>query len=95
MRKVSLQYLKSIQIELSEENRRSIDIPKGFAHGLATLEDQTEVEYVADEFYSPYHDRSARFDDPQIDIRWPFDHPVLSDKDQNAPLLADSDCNFQ
>lgn len=94
LRKESPNYLQSVQIEISEKNCRSVYIPKGFAHGLATLEDQTIVEYVVDEFYSPEHDRSIRFDDAQIGVVWPFDVPVLSDKDQNAPNLADSDCNF-
>jgi len=94
LRKDSPTYKKSFQTELSEENHRCLFIPKGFAHGMATLTDSTEIEYVVDQFYSPQHDRSIRFDDPQLGVKWPFDQPILSGKDQKAPLLADSDCNF-
>ena len=94
LRKSSPNYLKSIRIELTADNPRLVYIPKGFAHGMAAMEDQTEVEYIVDEFYSPECDRSIRYDDPQIGIDWPIDTPILSDKDQRAPFLRDSDCNF-
>lgn len=87
-------FLKWKAVELTEENKRQLLIPKGFAHGFLTLTDNVEVQYKVDEFYSPEHDRSIRFDDPQIGIDWGVDAPILSDKDRRAPLLCDSDVNF-
>jgi dTDP-4-dehydrorhamnose 3,5-epimerase len=53
-----------------------------------------EFFYKVDNFYSPECDRSIRFDDPSIGVDWGAGAPVLSAKDQNAPLLEDGDCNF-
>ena len=75
-------------IELSAANRRALLVPEGFAHGLLTLVDETEVLYLVSEFYTPGCERGLRFDDPAIGIRWP--HPVVevSDKDRSWPLLT-------
>lgn len=94
IRKGSPTYKKWIAVELSQENKKQLLIPKGFAHGFATLTDDVEVQYKVDEYYSKEHDRSIRFDDPEIGIDWGIENPILSDKDKNAPLLKDSDCNF-
>ncbi|MDK2934964.1 MAG: dTDP-4-dehydrorhamnose 3,5-epimerase, partial [Clostridiales bacterium] len=94
LRKGSSTYKKWIAVELSDENKRQLLIPKGFAHGFLTLTDDVEVQYKVDEYYSKEHDRSVRFDDPEIGVNWGIDNPILSEKDKNAPLLRDSDCNF-
>ncbi len=94
LRKGSPTYKKWVAVELSAENKRQLLIPKGFAHGFLTLTDDVEVQYKVDEYYSKEHDRSIRFDDPEIGIDWGIDNPILSEKDKNAPLLKDSDCNF-
>lgn len=94
IRKGSPTYKKWIAVELSEENKRQLLIPKGFAHGFVTLTDDVEVQYKVDEYYSKEHDRSIRFDDPEIGVEWGVENPILSDKDKNAPCLKDSDCNF-
>jgi dTDP-4-dehydrorhamnose 3,5-epimerase len=94
LRKGSPGYLKWHSIELSEQNKRLFLVPKGFAHGFLTLTDNAEVQYKVDSLYSKEHDRSIRFDDPQININWGVNEPILSDKDINAPLLKDSDANF-
>lgn len=87
-------YLQWIKVELSAENRLQLLIPRGFAHGFLTLTDDVEFIYKVDQFYSPEHDRSIRFDDPQIAVEWGITDPILSEKDLRAPLLIDSDCNF-
>lgn len=87
-------YGEWIMIELSEENRTQFFIPAGFAHGFVTLTNNVQIQYKCDEVYSREHDRSIRFDDPQIGIDWGITDPVLSDKDRTAPFLADSDVNF-
>lgn len=79
---------------LSAENKRQLYIPRGFAHGFLTLVENCEVQYKADNFYSPEHDRGIRFDDPDIDIEWGITDPILSEKDSRAPCLKDCDNNF-
>lgn len=94
LRKGSPNYKKWVGVELSAENKKMIFIPKGFAHGFLTLSEDVEVQYKVDNFYSREHDRSVRFNDPEIAIDWGEINPILSDKDLNAPLLKDSDVNF-
>lgn len=94
LRKGSDTYKKWFSIELSAENRKQLLIPKGFGHAFLTITDDVEVQYKVDEYYSKEHDRSIRFDDPEIGIEWGIEDPILSEKDLNAPLLKDSDVNF-
>lgn len=94
LRKGSPNYKKWVSVELSAENQKMIYIPKGFAHGFLTLTEDVEVQYKVDNVYSREHDRSVRFNDPEIGVEWGSDSPILSDKDINAPLLKDSDVNF-
>ncbi len=84
-------------IVISADKWNQLYVPPGFAHGFVTLTANTEVIYKVTEFYSPEHDRSIRFDDPQIGIDWPLTNgpPQLSDKDANAPLLSQSDTGFE
>ena len=90
LRKQSPTYKKWFSIELSEENKKQLFIPKGFAHGFLTLVDDTEIQYKVDNFYSKEHDRSIRYDDADIGVDWGFSGEViLSDKDRSAPFLRD------
>ncbi|PLR77838.1 dTDP-4-dehydrorhamnose 3,5-epimerase [Bacillus sp. V3-13] len=82
-------------IELNAENKKQILIPKGFAHGFMTITEDVEVQYKVDALYAPESDRGISWNDPAIGIKWPTGMPpVLSDKDQKAPLLKDADNNF-
>jgi dTDP-4-dehydrorhamnose 3,5-epimerase len=74
---------------LSEENRRILYIPKGFAHGFVVLSEVAEVEYKVDNFYSPEHERGIIWNDPEIGIEWPIDNPILSEKDAKLPTLKE------
>ena len=94
IRKGSPTYKEWVAVELTEENKNQLFIPKGFAHGFLTLTDNVEVQYKVDEYYASECDRSIRFDDPEIGVEWGIDNPVLSEKDINAPLLKNSDVNF-
>lgn len=94
IRKGSPNYLKWVAVELSAENKKQLLIPRGFAHGFLTLTDNVEFTYKVDNGYSGEYDRSIRFDDPTIGVKWGISSPILSEKDLDAPLLADSDCNF-
>ncbi len=71
-----------IGIELSEENKKMLFIPRGFAHGFCTLTDLSEVMYKVDNIYSPGHERGLLWNDPDIAIEWPVTNPILSAKDQ-------------
>lgn len=95
LRKSSKTYKQWFSVELSEDNYKQLLVPKGFAHGFVTLTDYVEVQYKVDEYYSPQHDRSIRYDDPELVIDWGVVDPILSEKDKNALLLKDSDVNFK
>ena len=95
LRKGSPTYLQWVAVELSAENRRMLMIPRGFGHGFKTLTEDVEFIYKVDNLYSRECDRGIRFDDPAIGVDWgEVRRDLLSPKDLNAPLLADSDCNF-
>jgi len=66
---------------LTADNRKMIYIPKGFAHGFMTLEDNTEFLYLVTEFYSPEYERVIRWNDPKFGIKWPFEPKFISKKD--------------
>lgn len=94
LRQSSKTYKKWVAVELTEENKKQLLIPKGFAHGFVTLVDDVEVQYKVDEYYAPECDRSVRYDDPEIGVAWGDIEPVLSEKDLRAPYLKDSDVSF-
>ena len=66
---------------LSADNRKMMYVPKGFAHGLVTLEPNTEALYLVDEFYHPETERGVRWDDSTFAIRWPVEPRTISEKD--------------
>ncbi len=94
LRKGSPSYLKWVSVELSEENKLMLYIPKGFGHGFVTLTDNVEVLYKVDEYYSKENDRSIKFDDKEIGVNWGVQNPILSQKDLTAPSLSESDVDF-
>jgi dTDP-4-dehydrorhamnose 3,5-epimerase len=89
IRRSSVTFGKWLALEVSAAKWNQILIPKGFAHGFVTLEDDTEIAYKVTDYYSPERDRSLRFNDPTLAIEWPFEPGAmqLSDKDRNAPYL--------
>jgi dTDP-4-dehydrorhamnose 3,5-epimerase len=87
MRSSSPTYLQWTGHELSADNRRSLYIPEGFAHGYQTLAPMTELHYLVSEFYAPSAEIGIRFDDPAIAIEWPSPPKVISDKDRSWRLL--------
>ncbi|OIJ21725.1 dTDP-4-dehydrorhamnose 3,5-epimerase [Anaerobacillus alkalidiazotrophicus] len=95
IRKGSPTYGQWFGIELSAENKKQLLVPKGFAHAFMTLTDDVEVQYKVDELYSPENDRGIIWNDPEIGIEWPMDiTPILSEKDEKAPLLKNAENNF-
>lgn len=91
IRKESPTFGRWAGIVLSAAEWNQLFIPKGFAHGFVTLEDETEVLYKVSDLYSPAHDRAIRFDDPAVGIAWPVNSGgvTVSEKDRMAPLLAE------
>ncbi|WP_319496823.1 dTDP-4-dehydrorhamnose 3,5-epimerase [uncultured Cohaesibacter sp.] len=96
LRKGSPTFAKWVGVEVSAKKWNQVLIPKGFGHGFLTLEPNTEFLYKVSNYYSKDCDRSVRFDDPAIGVEWPIsgDALTLSDKDRNAPLLAETDTGF-
>lgn len=74
-----------ISVELTNENRKMIYIPEGFAHGFLTLENNTEVFYQMSVYYAPESARGVRWNDPAFSITWPIDIKVISEKDAQYP----------
>jgi dTDP-4-dehydrorhamnose 3,5-epimerase len=87
IRKSSPTFGKWQRFDLSVDNFRQLFVPAGFAHGICTLEDTTEVLYKMDHPYSPAHERGIRWNDPDLAIVWPFKEPVLSAKDHGLPYF--------
>lgn len=80
---------RHVAVELSEDNRRQLWVPRGFAHGFAVLSETADFFYKCDALYSPNDEVSVRWNDPAIGIDWGLADPSLSPKDADAPLLAD------
>jgi dTDP-4-dehydrorhamnose 3,5-epimerase len=76
-----------VGMELTADNRRSLYIPKGFAHGFVTLTDDTEVFYMISVPYAPEFSRGIRWNDPALGIEWPIAPIVVSGRDAGYPLL--------
>jgi len=93
IRRGSPQLGRWIGVTLSAEKWNQLLVPRGYAHGFMTLEDDTEVVYKVSADYAPQYERCVRFDDPALAIDWPLkpEHALLSDKDRAAPLLAEAE----
>jgi len=76
-------------VNLSEENKRQLFVPEGFAHGFCVLSEAAEVVYKCTDFYAPEDEGGILWSDPDIAIDWPIANPLLSDKDSRLPYLAD------
>lgn len=87
LRKDSPTFLKWVGVELTASNHRMLYIPKLFAHGFQTLEDNTEIFYQMSEFYEPAASKGLRWNDPRLGIRWPDIGGVMSQRDQTYPDL--------
>lgn len=92
LRKNSPTYLKWFGIELSEENKKMLLVPEGFAHGFYSLED-CELLYKCSNTYDSELDANIAWDDPSIGVDWPIE-PTLSARDQVAPKLSEVDLPF-
>lgn len=89
LRKNSPTFKQWVGVELSEENKKQLLIPRGFGHGFVTLTDDVEFLYKADNYYAPEADAGIRWNDPDIGIEWGVENPILSEKDKKNPFLKD------
>ncbi len=96
IRRDSPTFKQWVAVELSFDNGRQLLVPKGFAHGFATLEPMSEIIYKCTDFYAPECDRAIQFDDPDIGVEWGItrEGALVSDKDRAAPPLKDHDLVF-
>lgn len=89
IRKDSPTYGKWAAFELSEQNKRMLWIPPGFAHGFVTLEDDTIFIYKCTKVYNKESENSIHWDDPDLGIDWGVEDPIISDKDKAAPSFKE------
>lgn len=82
LRKDSPTYGQYTEHLLSDQNKRMLYIPKGLAHGYAVISDEGSVHYKIDAPYRPDKEAGIRWDDPELDISWPLNNPILSERDQ-------------
>ena len=82
-------YGKWMDVDLNDQNRTTLYVPAGFAHGYQSLEPDTEHMYFHSTHYSPGVEDGVRFDDPTLNIDWPLDPVNLSRRDLDLPLFAD------
>lgn len=92
VRRSSPTFGKWVGVTLSAENKRMLWVPEGFAHGFLVLSESADFLYKTTEYYSPQHERSILWNDPQLAIAWPLaDAPKLSAKDAAASLLQNAE----
>ena len=90
LRKNSKTFKKYVKVELSEDNKKMLYIPKGFAHGFVVLSDEAEICYKASGEYAPQADGGVLWSDKDLNIDWGVDfQPILSKKDMELPCLKD------
>ena len=89
-------YGKAFSLELSAENNKQLLIPKGFAHGFSVLSETAEVIYKCDEFYHKDSEAGIIYNDAALNIDWqiPAGKAIISEKDQQQPLLLNCKNNF-
>ena len=95
VRKGSKTYGEYYSVKLSGENKKTLYIPDGFAHGFLTLEDNTIVQYKCSNVYNKESEGGIIWNDPDININWGLiDEPIISDKDKNNILFKDLNSKF-
>ena len=92
IRRSSPTFGQHVMVELSEENKRQLFIPRGFAHGFLVLSDEAIFTYKVDNVYAPQAEAGIRWNDPVLAIEWPIDPKEVStsEKDLVQPLLKDA-----
>ena len=89
LRRDSPTYRRWEGVELSDSNHRQLFVPAGFAHGFCVMSEEADVAYKLSSYYDPETEAAIRWDDPDLAVGWPIQHPELSDRDKLAPALAE------
>jgi len=89
LRRDSPTYRRWEGVLLDDQNQRQLFVPVGFAHGFCVMSEEADVHYKLSSYYDPDTEAGIRWDDPEIAVEWPIDHPQLSDRDMLAPRLAE------
>ena len=84
----SLSFGQAIWVILSGSNHKQLWIPPGFAHGFCVLSETADFEYKTTDYYHPEDEYSFLWSDPELNIPWPIENPIVSKKDQIAPLFS-------
>ena len=92
IRRSSPFYNQPVSIKLHEDSNLAIFVPKGFAHGFLSLEDDTIVQYMADKEHNPLKDKGILWN--SIDYEWECNNPILSKRDLSHPSIGDQECIF-
>jgi dTDP-4-dehydrorhamnose 3,5-epimerase len=97
LRQGSPTFKMSYQIILSDQNKKQLFIPRGFAHGFLVLSETAEFAYKCDNLYSKLHESGIRFDDPDINIDWGVNTTdcIISEKDNSLKNLNETEINFK
>lgn len=93
IRRGSPDFAKHVAVELSEENKKQLFIPKGFAHGFVVLSDECIVQYKIDNYYNKEAEKGIRFDDKTLNIDWKINKKniIVCDRDSNFPSLDNAE----
>jgi len=89
VRRESKNFGRWVGIHLSDEDKRQVFIPEGFAHGFCVLSEKALFSYKCSELYAPECEQGVRWNDPDLAIDWPVKQPILSEKDAVYPRLRD------
>ena len=95
LRKSSPTFGQWASIDLTEDNKWMYWVPPGFAHGFVTLEDDTVFFYKCTNVYNKASEGAIRWDDPDLNIDWGIENPLLSDKDKISPFFKDFETPFK
>lgn len=84
---------KHVGVLLSEENKRCIWVPPGFAHGFLVVSEEADFQYKCTELYAPEHERTILWNDPDLGIDWPIENltPLLSEKDTRGTPFSEAE----
>lgn len=91
LRKSSPTFGRWVGVQLSASNKAQLWVPEGFAHGFVVVSESAEFLYKTTDYWAPEHERSLKWDDPELAIDWPISEPpTLSAKDATATRLSDA-----
>ena len=85
---------KYFSFELNERDKKQLWIPAGFAHGFSVLSDDAVFSYKCTNYYSKKDERAIRYDDPELNIDWMVENPIVSEKDLKAKFFKEIDKDF-